>query len=220
MTPRIPENLSTSLVGRLRREFALGLDRSLVAIMGRRRRRTPTTTMMMPKTKTTNRTKTSSRRSSENPIPTNSRAHFVAHRWSRAESGQALDRVPPWMGSPPPQGSSLWPELCCLEPSSLSRPHPPHPRAHRDFHCKPTYTRCLRCAGAPRRPAGGSAFSLSIPSQHAVLYDLGELDHRFRPERRWPSPRSEQLGTSDPPAIASREARISGLPGSRICYGL
>jgi len=36
-------------------------------------------------------------------------------------------------GYPPPQGSSLWSELCCLEPSSLNRPHPPHLRAHRNF---------------------------------------------------------------------------------------
>ena len=32
-----------------------------------------------------------------------------------------------------PQGSSLLPELCCLGPSSLNRPHPPHSQAHRDF---------------------------------------------------------------------------------------
>src|ERR1700674_768378 len=38
------------------------------------------------------------------------------------------------------------------------------------------YTRCLRCAGAPRRPASGSGLSLHIPSRHAVLYDPGELD--------------------------------------------
>ena len=37
------------------------------------------------------------------------------------------------LGRPPPQGSSLGSELCCLGPSSLNRPHPPHPRAHRDF---------------------------------------------------------------------------------------
>src|SRR5262245_63508917 len=64
-------------------------------------------------------------------------AHFVMVRYSRAESGRPFDRAPPWRwGSPPPQGSSLVPELCCLEPSSLSRPHPPHPRAHRDFAAK------------------------------------------------------------------------------------
>ena len=44
------------------------------------------------------------------------------------------------------------------------------------FHRTAAYTRCLRCAGAPRRPAGGSGLSLLIPSWHAVLYDPGELD--------------------------------------------
>src|SRR6266446_4058116 len=38
------------------------------------------------------------------------------------------------------------------------------------------YTQCLRCTGAPRRPAGGSGLSLHIPSWHAVLSDPGELD--------------------------------------------
>jgi hypothetical protein len=37
------------------------------------------------------------------------------------------------------------------------------------------YTQCLRCAGAPRRPAGGSGLSLTIPSWHAALYDPGEF---------------------------------------------
>src|SRR5271170_7789743 len=38
------------------------------------------------------------------------------------------------------------------------------------------YARCLRCAGAPRRPASGSGLSLLIPSWHAVLSDPGEFD--------------------------------------------
>ena len=38
------------------------------------------------------------------------------------------------------------------------------------------YTRCLHCAGAPRRPASGSGLSLLIPSWHAVLSDPGEFD--------------------------------------------
>ena len=46
------------------------------------------------------------------------------------------------------------------------------------------YRRCLRCAGAPRRPASGSALSLSIPSWHAVLSDPGEFDRRSVPEQR------------------------------------
>src|SRR2546421_4421133 len=36
----------------------------------------------------------------------------------------------------------------------------------------------------------------------------------------WPSPRSERLGTPDLPQSVSRGARMSGLPGSHICYGL
>jgi putative tryptophan/tyrosine transport system substrate-binding protein len=32
------------------------------------------------------------------------------------------------------------------------------------FHRTAAYTRCLRCAGAPRRPASGSGLSLLIPS--------------------------------------------------------
>ena len=44
------------------------------------------------------------------------------------------------------------------------------------FHRMATYTRCLRCAGAPRRPASGSELSLLIPSWHAALSDPGESD--------------------------------------------
>src|SRR6516162_6463587 len=46
-------------------------------------------------------------------------------------------------------------------------------------HSGLAYTQCLRCAGAPRRPAGGSGLSLTILSWHAALYDPGELDHRW-----------------------------------------
>jgi len=37
------------------------------------------------------------------------------------------------------------------------------------------YTRCLRCASPPRRPASGSVLSLCVPSRHAVLCDRGEF---------------------------------------------
>ena len=40
------------------------------------------------------------------------------------------------------------------------------------------YTRCLRCAGAPKRPASGSELSLRVLSWHAVPWDPGEPDHR------------------------------------------
>jgi len=65
-----------------------------------------------------------------------------------------------------PQGSSLRSELCCLGPSSLNRPHPPHSRAHRDFALS-AYTQCLRCAitrhglGSPRAVPSFRCHSLS-----------------------------------------------------------
>jgi len=54
------------------------------------------------------------------------------------------------VGLPLPQGSSLLPELCCLEPSSLNRPHPPHSQAHRDFAAR----RLIRDAFAVRERRG------------------------------------------------------------------
>jgi len=52
--------------------------------------------------------------------------------------------------SPLPQGSSLLLEFCCLGPSSLNRPHPPHSRAHRNF----TAQRLIRGAFAVRERRG------------------------------------------------------------------
>ena len=54
------------------------------------------------------------------------------------------------------------------------QPHPTHSWAHRDFAGSAAYTRCLRCAGAPRRPPSGSELSLLIPSRHAGLNAPGE----------------------------------------------
>src|ERR1700730_7819653 len=65
------------------------------------------------------------------------------------------------------------------------------------------YTRCLRCAGAPRRPASGSELSLHILSWHAVPCDPGESEHRqFQTAMSaWPSPRINRLRTPKDPAI-------------------
>jgi hypothetical protein len=56
------------------------------------------------------------------------------------------------------------------------------------------YTGCLRCAGAPRRPASGSELSLAVPSRHAVLVDPGELAGCMRPV---PSPATRSSPSSD-----------------------
>src|SRR3954471_15077189 len=80
------------------------------------------------------------------------------------------------------------------------------------------YTQCLRCAGAPRRPAGGSGLSLSIPSWHAALSDPGEFGHRMSRTSMptSPSPSSEQLGTPNPPAI--RFTRGTSFGASRFTH--
>src|ERR1700692_646048 len=65
------------------------------------------------------------------------------------------------------------------------------------------YTRCLRGAGAPRRPASGSELSLHILSWHAVPWDPGESEHRqFQTAMSaWSSPRIDRLGIPNDPAI-------------------
>ncbi len=84
------------------------------------------------------------------------------------------------------------------------------------------YTRCLRCAGAPRRPATGSGLSLRIPSWHAILYRPRGIQHRqFQTAMLTsPSPRDHRLGTPNTPQSVSREETISGLPSSHTRYGL
>src|SRR6516165_2500616 len=138
--------------------------------------------------------------------------------WSRTVPGETRAHVPPWRwGNPPPQGSSLVSELCCLEPSSLNRPHPPHPRAHRDF----TAWRLIRNAFAVRERRGDPrvvpAFT-AIPSWHAALYDprgaRSSLAQTSMPIS--PSPRSEQLGTPKPPAI--RFTRVKYFGASRFTH--
>jgi hypothetical protein len=134
--------------------------------------------------------------------------------------GRLLADAPPWrLGSPPPQGSSLGTKLCCLGPSSLSRPHPPHSRAPRDFAAWRLIREVFAVRERTRQPPSGSGLSLIIPSWHAVLCDPGEFGHRHGPVLRcrlWPSPRSERLGTPDVPAI--RFTRGSYFVASRFAY--
>ena len=71
-------------------------------------------------------------------------------------------------GVPPfPRGPWLRSELCCLGPSSLSTTPSASPAGTLRFRFY-AYTQRLRCAGAPRRPAGPSLLSLlffpSVPS--------------------------------------------------------
>ena len=103
-----------------------------------------------------------------------------------------------------PRGPRSCPSYSCLGPSSLNlAPSAPLAGTSR-FHRTAAYTRCLRCAGAPRRPASGSGLSLTIPSWHAILYDPGEFDTSISSRAAmstWPSPRVDRLGTPKTPAI-------------------
>src|SRR5262249_42831244 len=84
------------------------------------------------------------------------------------------------------------------------------------------YTQCLRCAGAPSRPGGGSGLSLPFllgmplsmtPGSSIIASPELRCRHRLR----------RDLNSSALPILpqsVSRGARISGLPDSRICYGL
>src|SRR5205809_1222393 len=84
------------------------------------------------------------------------------------------------------------------------------------------YTQCLRCAGAPRRPAGGSGLSLPFLLGMPLSMTPGSsiiASPELRCRRRL---RRDLSGSALPilPQSVSRGPRISRLPDSRICYGL
>jgi hypothetical protein len=139
-------------------------------------------------------------------------------------SGRGLDGAPPWrVGRPPRQGSSLRFELCCLGPSPLNRPHPSHSRAHRDF----TARRLIGDAFAVRERRGDPRVVPGfrcpfLPNMPSSLTP-GSSIHRFGPELRCRHGLRRDLSSSALPILpqsVSRAAHISGLPDSRICYGL
>ena len=59
-----------------------------------------------------------------------------------------------------PRGPWLRHEFCCLAPSSLTPTPSASPTGTRQLHGLAGYMPRLRCAGAPRRPAGPSLLSL------------------------------------------------------------
>jgi hypothetical protein len=84
------------------------------------------------------------------------------------------------------------------------------------------YTQCLRCAGAPRRPAGGSGLSLPFLLGMPLSMTPGS-SIIASPELRCRHGLRRDLSSSALPILpqsVSRGAHISGLPDSRICYGL
>ena len=141
--------------------------------------------------------------------------HLFVTRSSRSESGRRLDHAPPWrVITPPPQGSSLGFELCCLKPSSLNRPHPSHSRAHRDFTAwrlirdafavrerlgDPRVVPGFRCTFRPDMPPSLTPGSSIVVSVQYIDVDIG-LRH---------GPKGSALPMI--PQSVSRGARISGL---------
>jgi hypothetical protein len=96
-------------------------------------------------------------------------------------------------------------------------------RRHIAISSHSAYTRCLRCTGAPRRPATGSRLSLHIPSSHAILNDSGDFNIDSSSQRCRHGLHREITGSAFPipPAIRfTRGHPFRGFHSSHICYGL
>src|SRR4051795_12356515 len=110
-----------------------------------------------------------------------------------------------------------------LSRSVLAEPAPSAPLAGTSrLHRRAAYTRCLRCAGAPRRPASGSGLSLpfrpDMPSSLTPGSSTSHVSSVAMPTR--PSPRSERLGTPKIPAIRFTRGSLFEASLVRVCYGL
>src|SRR3954447_17754982 len=110
-----------------------------------------------------------------------------------------------------------------LSRSVLAEPAPSAPLAGTSrLHRRAAYPRCLRCAGAPRRPASGSGLSLPFRPDMPSSLTPGSSDiacvQFTRPTR--PSPRSERLGTPNTPAIRFTRGPFFEASLVRHCYGL
>ena len=126
-----------------------------------------------------------------------------------------------------PQGPSLRSGLCCPGPSTLTRPHPPHSRAHRDF----TARRLIRDAfavrvrlGDPRAvPCFRQSFLLGMSSSKTPGSPPAAFAQFLR-RQRWSSPMVDGLDTSNIEPfrgyllVRSRYDLPSCLPPSRDFY--
>jgi hypothetical protein len=126
------------------------------------------------------------------------------------------------VGLPLPQGSSLLPELCCFEPSSLNRPHPPHSWAHRDFTARrlirdvfavrerrsdPRVVPSFRCTFLPDMPPSTTTGSPDIVSSKFTM-------------PTWSSPSTHWLDTPNTPTIRFTWAISFAATLVHNCYGL
>ena len=116
-----------------------------------------------------------------------------------------------------PQGPSLRSGLYCPGPSSLTRPHPPHSQAHRDFAA----SRLIRDVHAVRErssdPRVVPGFRvLFLPLMSSSRTPGSPRQALFQPSRRSIGLRHRGNGSALPtsPPSASGGGGISGLPGS------
>src|SRR5246127_5777114 len=97
-------------------------------------------------------------------------------RLSRTVSGHSLDCAPPWRDITPPPPGVLARVRVIVSRSVITYATPSVPLVGTSrFHRKAAYTRCLRCAGAPRRPTSGSGLSLLLraPGRYLSAVQLG-----------------------------------------------
>ena len=99
------------------------------------------------------------------------------HGFSVQVGGHLLSGTPPCErhASLYSRGPRSGPGYAVLDHHHLIDPIRPT-RRHIAISSHSAYTRCLRCTGAPRRPATGSRLSLPIPSWHAILNDPGDFN--------------------------------------------
>jgi hypothetical protein len=104
---------------------------------------------------------------------------------------------------PPPQRSSLRSGLCCPDPSSLTRPHPPRSQAHRNFAARRLICDAFAVRerlGDPRAVPGFRwPFFPDMPSS-ATPGSSTSISSRQQRRHR-PSPKEQRLGTPNIPAI-------------------
>ena len=140
---------------------------------------------------------------------------------------RAADRTmpPPWRWvALRPEGPSLGsPGYAVPVSSSLNRPQSAPLAGTSRLHRRAAYTRCLRCAGAPRRPASGSGLSFlpfrpDMPSSlhpefcHRICPVAPDADAGLRRDRAARHPNT--------PAIRFTRGPFFEASLVRICYGL
>ena len=124
--------------------------------------------------------------------------------------------------SPLPLGSSLLPELCCLEPSSLNRPHPPT-RGH--IAISPhggLYAMSSLCGSAEATREWFRAFAAHSFLTCRPLRPRGVrviVSSKFTMPT-WSSPSSEWLDTPNTPTIRFTWAIYFAATLVHNCYGL